>query len=240
MAREALSARIDDEPEPVPQARVDEHLRSCRRCTDWYASAREQAVVLRRLAGVQRDPRLGGDGADTGARGGGPVAVCLNRCRRYGLRGALAVAGLIQIGLAAAQATGMHFGMVAAHHGHATGAHLLNETTAWGAALGIVTTAAALRPGIAAGLGGVLVAYVGLLGCYVIADALTGQVTAARIVSHGPVAAAPVLSVLVWNTERRSPPPSQEHDTADKAPGPPHLRPLRRDRPTPASNDSAA
>ncbi|MCB0946449.1 MAG: zf-HC2 domain-containing protein, partial [Mycobacterium sp.] len=34
-AREALSARIDGEREPIPGARVDEHLAGCPACRDW-------------------------------------------------------------------------------------------------------------------------------------------------------------------------------------------------------------
>ncbi|HOW96081.1 MAG TPA: zf-HC2 domain-containing protein, partial [Mycolicibacterium fallax] len=40
VAREALSARIDGEREPVPAARVDEHLAGCADCTDWHIRAR--------------------------------------------------------------------------------------------------------------------------------------------------------------------------------------------------------
>ena len=50
-AREALSARIDAEREPIPAARVDEHLETCASCRDWQAAAVEQTQLLRRLAG---------------------------------------------------------------------------------------------------------------------------------------------------------------------------------------------
>ena len=48
VAREALSARIDGEREPVPAARVDEHLESCAECRDWRDQAIAQAQALTR------------------------------------------------------------------------------------------------------------------------------------------------------------------------------------------------
>lgn len=198
VAREALSARIDGEREPVPSGRVDEHLQTCRGCAAWYASAQQHTVDLRGLAVAE-------DSAPRPGRRIPTVAAPVRWGRRYGLRTALGLAGLVQIWLAVAQAAGMTFGLVAAqsHHDAATGAHLLNESTAWSAALGLVTVAAAFLPPIALGLASVLVAYVGLLSCYVIADSVTGQVTTIRIASHLPVVAAAVLAVLVWLTGRR-------------------------------------
>lgn len=225
VAREALSARIDGEREPVPSARVDEHIRFCRRCSAWDASAREQAVTLRRLAGAEH---VRPDTTDRATDRATAVGRLVNWCRQHGLRAALALAGLIQLGIAVVQAAGMDFGLVAAHHGAATGAHLLNESTAWCAALGIATLTAAVHPSVAAGLASVLVSYVGLLSGYVVADAVAGQVTAVRIASHAPIVAAAVLAVLVWRTHRRQDPPPQEHRTADGESWPPNVRGLQR------------
>ena len=50
-AREALSARIDGEREPIPAARVDEHLTGCEPCREWQAAAVEQTQLMRRLTG---------------------------------------------------------------------------------------------------------------------------------------------------------------------------------------------
>lgn len=235
VAREALSARIDGEREPVPSARVDEHLRGCRWCAAWHTSAQEQAGVLRSLAGGEcMGPAAGEPEAHRVATGD----RLLRWCRRHGLRAALAVAGLVQVAIAVVQAAGADFGVVAAHHGAATGAHLLNESTAWCAALGTATVVAAFRPAVTAGLAFVLVTYVGLLSCYVIADATAGQVTAARIASHAPVVAAAVLAALVWQTGRRhDPPPEQQRADADRS-WPANVRRLR--RPLPYSDGSAA
>jgi len=56
VAREALSARIDGEHEPVPRRRVDEHLQTCLDCRQWHFRAREATRQLRDLAGQSRPP----------------------------------------------------------------------------------------------------------------------------------------------------------------------------------------
>ncbi len=81
-------------------------------------------------------------------------------------------------------------------------AHLVNESTAWSLALGIVMVLAALRPRAAAGLAGVAVVFTGVLTGYVVTDALAGAVTPLRVISHVPVLAGTVLAVLVWRRER--------------------------------------
>jgi RNA polymerase sigma-70 factor (ECF subfamily) len=45
VAREALSARIDGEREPVPSARLDEHLDQCADCRSWLEAVAVQAVA---------------------------------------------------------------------------------------------------------------------------------------------------------------------------------------------------
>lgn len=201
LAREALSARLDGEREPVPSARVDEHLRICGECANWLRDARGQAGMLRRLSGAGPDPAAdAGPGAPEG-----PTRRFTHQGRRLGmrsgLRAGLAVAGLVLLGLAVAQASGVDFGMLTGQHGAGSGSHLLNESTAWSAAVGLAAVVAAVRPAAAPGLACVLVAYTGFLGYYVIVDAGDGHVTAARIASHAPVAVAAVLAVLVWRTD---------------------------------------
>ena len=231
VAREALSARIDGEREPVPSMRVDEHLRSCTACAAWYGRAREQAMELRRLSGVG----LISSTRAVGTESSGVFSRLTRRARCSAMSCALVIVGLIQIAFAIVQAAGTSFGMVAAHHGSSSGAHLLNESTAWSAALGIGTVALALRRSIAIGLACVLVTYCGLLGYYVIADALAGQVTTARILSHLPVLVAAVLSVLVWRRDRpRDPSPVARRERDAAEPGAVDGRRLR------PADDSAA
>lgn len=223
VAREALSARLDGEREPVPSARVDEHLRGCRDCAAWYDKAGAQALLLRDLANTGLIGTVSGrpDRAETTL---GRLGRWLGR---HWLTIAIVVFGVAQVVLAVAQAVGMNFGMVAAHHGSANGAHLLNESTAWSAALGIATVAMAFRRRVAPGLACVLVIYCGFLAYYVVSDAIAGQVTPVRVLSHLPVAVAAVLSVLASRRTRPDDPSPRAHgDDAEAAPSPTrrHLR----------------
>lgn len=191
MAREALSARIDGEREPVPAARLDEHLGGCEPCRQWYAAAVEQTQALRRLAGRSQVSAVPA-----------PVRRRRRSTRLAALlpaaswqRWALGAVGLTQLGLALAQGLG-------ARHVPTAG-HLINESTAWSAALGLVMLAAALRPVAATGLAWVLAAFAAILGGYVIGDAMSGAVTLTHELSHLPVVAGAVLAFLV---SRQRPP----------------------------------
>lgn len=204
VAREALSARIDGEREPVPAARVDEHLADCAGCRRWYDQVSGQAALLRRLA------------AD-------PVALAPTARRTRGLRlptlawprWALLAVGVVQLVLAAAQAFGSSLGL-AHHHGATTGGHLMNESTAWSLAVGVVMVGAALWPGAAAGLAGVLTAFAAVLTAYVIADAAAGAVTLERIFTHLPILLGALLALLVWRRAPGSRPrPSTAADEPD-------------------------
>ncbi|MEV0674543.1 zf-HC2 domain-containing protein [Mycobacterium sp. NPDC050441] len=213
VAREALSARLDGEREPVPSARVDEHLRDCPDCTTWYDRAGVQALQLRDLANTGLIGTVHTPGRRTSA-----LTELWQRLSQRVMTTAIVVIGTVQVGLAVAQAAGTNFGMVAAHHGSASGAHLLNESTAWSAALGIATIAMAFRRRIAPGLACVLVIYCGFLAYYVVSDALVGQVTPVRVVSHVPVALAAIVSVWASRTQRpRDPSPRAR---GDDEPGP--------------------
>ncbi|CAM4217045.1 putative transmembrane transcriptional regulator (anti-sigma factor) [Mycobacterium basiliense] len=190
VAREALSARIDGEREPVPTARVDEHLASCVDCRDWYARAVEQTQQLRRLAGraqVSSVPQPRDE----------PSAKIRLRARATATwqRWALGVVGVVQIALAGAQGFGADVGIPSR-------GHLLNESTAWSAALGVVMVVAALRPAASSGLAAVLVVFTVVLSGFVINDATEGAVTVLRLMSHLPVLAGTVLALLVWRATR--------------------------------------
>lgn len=185
LAREALSARIDGEREPVPAARVDEHLAGCGPCRDWQSAAVAQTQVLRRAAGRSQLAAVRPPGAAAARRRGRPAAWP---------RWALAAVGVAQVALAVAQGGGAHLGL---HHAAMAG-HVLNESTAWSAALGVAMLAAAIRPAVASGLAWVLGSFAVLLGWYVVADALTGRVTVDRVLTHLPVLAGAVLALMVW------------------------------------------
>ena len=187
MAREALSARIDGEREPVPAARVDEHLDRCADCRSWLEDVTVQAESLRRLA--QRPVALP---PVTDPRAGGPPLARVT-WQRWALLGV----GVLQVAVGVAQALGVNLGLT---HGHGMGSagHLLNESTAWSVTLGIVMMGAALWPATAAGLAGVLSVFVAVLTGYVVADAMTGAVTATRVLTHLPVLLGAVLAILLW------------------------------------------
>ncbi len=80
--------------------------------------------------------------------------------------------------------------------------HVLNESTAWSAALGVVMVVAAVRPAVAGGLTWVLAAFAAVLSVYVVVDAVAGRVTVDRVLTHLPVVAGAVLAWLVWRTDR--------------------------------------
>ncbi|WP_445169700.1 zf-HC2 domain-containing protein [Mycolicibacterium sp. Dal123E01] len=200
VAQEALSARIDGEREPVPAARVDEHLTTCDSCRAWYAHAVEQTQQLRRLAGRSQV-------AAVAAPSERPVPAARQwPAASTGLRAALGLVGVMQVGLAGAQAFGVNVGTSAAAHHAMMGGHLLNESTAWSAALGVIMVVAAARPTAAAGLAGVLSVFTAILTGYVVSDAVAGAVTLDRILSHLPVLAGTVLALLVWRNSRSSGP----------------------------------
>ena len=117
--------------------------------------------------------------------------------------------GVVQIALAVVQGTGADVGLVH-EHPMSSGHHLLNESTAWSVALGVVMVGAALRPAVAAGLAGVLTVFAGVLAVYIVTDAISGAVTAERMLTHLPVLMGAVLAIMVWHGASSSGPASPE------------------------------
>lgn len=189
-AREALSARIDGEREPIPAARVDEHLIGCAPCRDWQAAAVEQTRLLRGLAGRSQLAAVREPATRRPRRPERPVVSW----RRW----ALGAVGVVQVGLAAAQGLGAGLGVPHA----ASAGHVLNESTAWTAALGVVMLVAAIRPVMAGGLTWVLGSFAILLLAYEVADTHSGLVTPHRPLTHVPVVVGAVLALLVWRRDR--------------------------------------
>jgi hypothetical protein len=207
VAREALSARLDGEREPVPSVRVDEHLADCGACRAWFDAVADQALSLRRLVESQ-----------TVITPLGPFGIGRMAPRRRPWltwqRWALLGAGIAQLILAFAQGLGLGVGLARGHAMALHSGHLLNESTAWSVALGAVMVGAALWPGAAAGLAGVLTVFVGVLAVYVIADAASGAVTTTRLLTHLPIVVGAVLAILVWRSER-TPEPMPGEDQAN-------------------------
>ncbi len=196
VAREALSARLDGEREPVPTARVDEHLSGCAECRTWFDQVSEQATALRKL--VHSRPVIASLG---------PIGTAQSR-RHSSMswqRWVLLLAGGAQVALAIVQGLGVGVGL---SHSHSLGGHhhLLNESTSWSLAIGVVMVGAALRPRAAAGLAGVLAVFVGALTVYITVDGLSGAVTLVRVLTHLPVVLGAIFSLLVWRDESKSGP----------------------------------
>ncbi|WP_233223724.1 zf-HC2 domain-containing protein [Amycolatopsis sp. CA-128772] len=159
--REALSARLDGEAEP---ASPDEHLASCAECREWFAGAERlrRAMLLRpappvpdlTAAILERTPAPSGEG--------------------WGLRVALAVVAIAQLGLAFAELLGTTHG----------GAHLGHESGAWNLAVGVGLLTAALRPRLAGGQLPLLTGFVGVLTVWSAGDLAAGLVTPSRLATH--------------------------------------------------------
>ena len=196
MARDALSARIDGEREPVPTARVDEHLDQCADCQIWLDRVTVQAAGLRRMA--QRPVALPSRAHER--------VRTLPGLRLSWQRWALLGVGVVQIAVGFVQAVGMSVGL-SHDHGMGSGGHLLNESTAWSITLGVVMIGAAVWPSAAAGLAGVLSVFVSVLAAYVVADAMSGAVTATRVLTHLPVVLGAILATLVWRRTTTAPRP---------------------------------
>lgn len=205
MAREALSARVDGEREPVPAHRVDEHLAGCEPCRAWQSALVDQTHLLRRLAGRSLVAAVPAPQERTRS-----VAPHVSW-----QRAALALVGVIQLAVAIAQGFGAGLGM--AHQHGATGvSHLMNESTAWSVALGVVMVATAFRPRLASGVATVLVAYSAVLAAFVVADAVSGAVSAMRALSHLPLLCGAVLALLmIRNVGPVGPDPRLKVDTDD-------------------------
>lgn len=205
VAREALSARLDGEREPVPAARVDEHLGECAACREWFDEVSDQARDLHRL--IVSRPVI----APLAPLAVGRVPT--HRPRLTWQRWALLCIGFAQIALATVQGFGFSLGLTH-EHGMGSGSHLLNESTAFSIALGAVMVVAALWPSAAAGLAGVLTVFVAVLAVYVVADALSGTVTSIRILTHVPLVMGAGLAVMVWRANT-TPRPAPEGSAAE-------------------------
>jgi RNA polymerase sigma-70 factor, ECF subfamily len=198
VAREALSARLDGERPQVLAQQVDAHLASCGSCRAWLIGA---AVQTRKLASTE--PGQGPDLvekilANVGEKSTAPHGRWMQALRsRYRRCGLIAV-GVFQVAIAAAQISGIDFGMVSAHmHGAMSGEHLMHESTAWLLALGLAMIAAGIWPITAIGVAAITGVFSVALLSYVVVDAFAGEVTAARIASHVPVLLGLVFAVLV-------------------------------------------
>ncbi|WP_158854110.1 zf-HC2 domain-containing protein [Saccharothrix deserti] len=206
--REALSARLDGEAEPVPAAQVDAHLAQCPGCTRWHA----QAQMLTRSIRV-RPAQPAPDLVDAVLAAAAP-----RRHTALTPRLALTAVALVQLWLALSQLLTGATSHVD-HAGEGMTGHLFNEGAAWNLALGIGLLVAAVKSDRAAGLLPTLGGFVAVLLALSVHDLLDGTATAARVASHLPLVAGLVLLYLVARAHRRQPTPGtpvkNDHDHDD-------------------------
>jgi predicted anti-sigma-YlaC factor YlaD len=196
--REAVSARLDGEPEPVPAARTDRHLAGCAECRDWRRRAAAQARALR----VRPAPPV----PDLTARVLATAWRPPGRQRRW--RVALAVVAAVQVVLGVAQLAGWHAGMLS---GGGMSTHLFDESTAWNLALGVGMAWVAWRSRAALGLLPVFGGFLLLLTGFCVRDAMAGEVTGVRLAEHGLLVIGFSLMLVVHRDGREpTPAPSRQ------------------------------
>ncbi|GAA3197138.1 zf-HC2 domain-containing protein [Dactylosporangium siamense] len=205
--REALSARLDGEAEPIDAALTDAHLLRCAGCRTWHADAAD-ATRLVRVQQVSTQP-AGSDAllAALDAHGVLPVPPVppvpsnsrisrispflsfLPRGRRalvLALRVLLGAFGAAQFVLGIAQVTSAT--TATEQHGSGSG-HLWHESAAWNVAIGAGFGWIASRRGRPAGALPMLTAFVALLALLSVNDVIAGRVETERLLSHGFVLA---------------------------------------------------
>lgn len=199
VAREALSARTDGEREPVPAARVDEHVGGCAACQSWYERATAQARQLRPTA-----PRLTAvpDSVSVGLR------VAPTRPTRLWLRVALAAMGAFELALAAARGLAIHLAEPAVHEGPVGDGFLLTEALAWSSAAGLAMLITAIRPRVGGGLAALLLTCAAVQAILLIISGAMSAVTFAHFLSCLPIVVGAALAASVcrrpWSTANRA------------------------------------
>ncbi|MEV0565539.1 zf-HC2 domain-containing protein [Dactylosporangium sp. NPDC050588] len=233
--REALSARMDGEEEPVAPALVDAHLSHCGGCRQFQrdAVAATRLVRLQPLhaAPIPAERLLAG----FSARPSGARSFVLPSFRGrsfftrsrlvYGLRVLLGAFGAAQFLLGIAQAAN-----AATTHAHQAG-HVFHESAAWNVAIGAGFAWIATRRATPAGALPMLTAFVALLALLSANDLLAGAVETTRLVSHGFVLAGyaivlalsrPALDPAGPPSDRQRPPRRWGRPPAlDEVPPPP-------------------
>ncbi|GAA1301982.1 zf-HC2 domain-containing protein [Saccharothrix xinjiangensis] len=205
--REALSARLDGEAEPVAAAETDAHLAQCTACTRWQASAHALTRTIR-VRPVGPEPDL----VDAVLAAAPPRPTAEIRHIALTPRLALAAVAIVQLWLALAQ---LLAGATGAHGGHGFSTHLFNEGAAWNLALGIGLLVAAVSAHRAAGLLPTLGGFVAVLLAFSVNDLLAGTATTTRVVSHLPLVAGLALLYLVARAHREPTPGTPAREDRD-------------------------
>ncbi|MCP2333799.1 zf-HC2 domain-containing protein [Actinoalloteichus caeruleus] len=207
--REALSARIDGEREPVPAEVVARHLESCAPCVFWY----RRAQALTRSLRVRPAPRAP-DLVDAILLAAPAVGTRRRRPPAHlAVRIALAVVAVVQVLIAVGPYLGVDFGF---GHDHSGEPHLLNESTAWNVALGLGMLWASFRVEHARGMVPVFAGFLVVLAGFSVWDLVRGQAPVERVASHLVLLVGLVLLVVVRRrSSGRSPTPGRP-DVGDR------------------------
>jgi predicted anti-sigma-YlaC factor YlaD len=189
--REALSARLDGEPDGIEG--VDVHLAGCPGCAEWFTRAGALAGVTARAAEPGPAPSVDLD-AILAAVPARRFPVLLGNA----LRVALGLLGTAQVFLGMLQIAngGTIDPHVTGEHG-ATPGHLWHESAAWNVALGAGFVFVAVRRTRPTGLVPTLTAFVGVLALLSANDLLLGRVDVERLVTHGSILAGYLIVVAL-------------------------------------------
>lgn len=202
--REALSARLDGETEPMPAGAVDLHVSTCADCRSWFAGA-ERLHRSMSLTTAPPVPDL--------------TAVILERtpapsAERWPARIGLGLVAVAQLTLALSQLLGMETATHAGHAAESAVGHLTHESSAWNLAVGVGLLWATVRTKSAGGQLPVLTGFVAVLTVLSAIDLVNGNVTAGRLLSHALVVAGLVLLYVVHRQHREhgNPNPAARED----------------------------
>ncbi len=190
--REAVSARLDDEPLGMSPVGLDAHLAWCSDCARWAETA-ARVTRLSRLD-VRPVPDLSEAITEDIVL---PARRVMRRRRR--LQYGLLAAGLAQVVIAIPAVVGDSIGMQMSMHA----AH---EAAAWNLAIGAAFVAAALVPRRAAGLIPLLGTFLVVLGALSVRDLVQNAVNGERLATHAAALVGLVLLIVLDRAERALPP----------------------------------
>ncbi|GAA1797936.1 zf-HC2 domain-containing protein [Luedemannella flava] len=235
--REALSARLDGESEPIDASLTDAHVSACPPCATWYDAA-ATVTRLSRLRPAQPPPTLApetlatilaaapapsappGRRLDRSARNSapdnvpdGPNAEKSGGRWVSGLWWGLGGLGAAQLLLGVAQ-----IGSASADHWHVgagggvTAGHLWHESAAWNVAIGAAFLWISVRRTRPAGSLPILTAFLAVLALVSVGDALSGRVEWTRLASHGVLVAGYLILLALRRLGEEGTPPGARAD----------------------------
>jgi predicted anti-sigma-YlaC factor YlaD len=207
-AREAISARIDDEDSGVPDAALAGHLAGCAGCRAW--ERRAHLVTRRaRLGGVFLDHDL----SDRVLAAAPPTSAW--RSRAVTQRAALAAIAALQLAIT--------LPLLILGHDRDAGMHAAHELGSFDLALAIAFCVGAIRPALSAGLAWPCGIAAGALVGTAVMDMIGGQTFGVDEAQHLVALAGALL--LIWQARTAAAPSARPPVAATPHPGAGHSRP---------------